>query len=78
MVATRKEITEMSSPMPLELNQEQRDVLLRGLRFVRSAAMLTPEDPTERSVAKRNAELQKISELASLLDGMPPAQETTV
>lgn len=72
------ESTRMSDMLTFELDDKQRDVLLRGLRYVRRSVMLTPQDPTDEIVEGRNAELAQLSELSDLLSGKPVAQETSV
>lgn len=61
----------MSELLTFELNAEQRECLLRGLRYVRSSMMLNVEDPTPEYVEDRNKQLRKVSALADLLSGKP-------
>lgn len=72
------ELTGMSNHLTYELSKEQRDTLLRGLRYVRSSIMLTPEDPKPDTSDRRGMELQRVAMLAELLEGQPIAQETSV
>jgi len=72
------ESTRMSDLLTVEIDEKQREVLLRGLRYVRRSVMLTPQDPTEEVIENRKAELQKLSELSELLTGKSVAQETSV
>jgi len=68
----------MSDLMSLELNKEQREVLLQGLRYVRSSIMLNVEEPTPSYVAERNTRLREVSDLSNLLNGRPVAEKATV
>lgn len=68
----------MSDLMPLELTQQQRDILVRGLRYVRSSVMLTTQDPTPELDQARNDELQQLAELTAILKGEAVTQETSV
>lgn len=64
----------MSDMYAFEVNKEQRDVLLQGLRYVRSSIMLNVEDPTPEYVAERSSRLQAVSELTNLLNGLPVSE----
>ena len=68
----------MSDSLTFELNDEQREVLLRGLRFVRRAIMLKQEDPTLEYVEKRSGELQDVEALSNLISARPVAEEAVV
>ena len=61
----------MSDLLSFDLSKSQRDVLLQGLRYVRSSIMLTVEDPTPEYVSERTSRLCEVSDLASLLTGAP-------
>jgi hypothetical protein len=58
----------MSESLHLELNDRQREILLRGLRFVRSSRMLEFRDATETTEDERRDELTQIRALSDLLD----------
>jgi hypothetical protein len=58
----------MSAVMPLDLNDRQRELLLRGLRFVRSSRMLEFRDTAEITEDERRDELGEIRRLQELLD----------
>jgi len=60
--------TLMNAALHLELNDRQRELLLRGLRFVRSSRMLEMRDQSDLTDAERAAELSEIRQLAELLD----------
>ncbi len=68
----------MSELLPLELNQQQRDVLIRGLRYVRSSVMLTTQDLTPELEQARAEELRQLAELNSILKGEAVTQESPV
>jgi len=58
----------MSTALNLELNDRQRELLLRGLRFVRSSRMLEFRDTAEITEDDRRQELGEIRRLYELLD----------
>jgi|Marorgknorr_s2lv_3_1036020.scaffolds.fasta_scaffold89648_1 hypothetical protein len=68
----------MSDSLTFELNDDQRDVLLRGLRFVRRSIMLKQADPTPAYVEKRSDELQDVEALSNLISARPVAEEVVV
>jgi hypothetical protein len=63
----------MSETMSVGLTQEQREILLRGLRFVRSAVALEVYDSTPETDAQRSSKLREIRQLADYLEGVRPA-----
>lgn len=66
----------MNDPVNLELNHQQRDLVLEGLRYIRSARRLAFRDPLAPPDEQRNAELRVIGELLGQLD--PDAARATV
>jgi len=68
----------MSELMTLELTSQQRDVLIRGLRYVRSSVMLSTQDPTPELDEARTGELRQLAELTAILKGEAVKQETSV
>ena len=59
----------MNEMISLELTKEQRDVLLQGLRFVRSRIMLDINDlPTPESQDERQTDLRQVTELTEHLN----------
>lgn len=74
----QSEFTPMSDLLTVELNKEQRDEILRGLRYVRSSVMLTPEEPSSQVAEKRNEKLQRLAALSELLSGQEVVQNTTI
>ena len=63
----------MSHSLHLELNKNDREVLLRGLRYVRSSVMLEFREPSPRDTEQRRSQLQQIASLVEQLDGTPAA-----
>ena len=72
------EFVGMSDLLTLELSNEQRETLLRGLRYVRSSIMLTPEEPSDAIAAGRKAELKKVAALSELLNGQAITEKASV
>lgn len=68
----------MSDLLTVELNKEQRDEILRGLRYVRSSVMLTPEEPSPQVAEERNEKLQRLAALSELLTGREVTQNATI
>lgn len=62
-------IDPMNVSMQIELNDRQRDLLLRGLRFVRSSRMLEFRESAEITEDERKNELGEIRMLVDMLDG---------
>ena len=58
----------MSDMLHLELTDRQRELLLRGLRFVRSSRMLEIRDVPDTIEEERKTELTEIRELVAILD----------
>jgi hypothetical protein len=63
----------MGETLTVGLTNDQRDLLLRGLRFVRSAVLLEMEEPTPEYVAGRTSQLNEIESLVEQLNGPQPA-----
>lgn len=55
------------SDQTLELTRDQQDLLLKGLRFVRSAVALDMQEYTPDVEAERRRQYDQISELETLL-----------
>ncbi len=58
----------MSDLMHLELTDRQRELLLRGLRYVRSSRMLEIRETPDTSAEERTNELSEIRHLVAMLD----------
>ena len=62
----------MSESINLELTKDQKEILLKGLRFVRSSIMLDINDlPTNESEDERRANLRQVTELAEHVTRAP-------
>lgn len=62
----------MTETITLEVTKEQKEILLRGLRFVRSSAMLNMNDlPTSESEEERRSEIRQVTELTEHLSRAP-------
>jgi len=57
----------MSDLLQLELTDRQRELLLRGLRFVRSSRMLETRASSDITDDERKNELVELRELSDLL-----------
>ena len=66
----------MSESMKIGLTQDQRDLLLQGLRFVRSSVLLEIQDPTPEVVETREGQLHNIEALVEQLSGSQQADTT--
>jgi hypothetical protein len=62
----------MSESMTLELTQQQRDLVLEGLRYIRSSRRLEFREPLNPQNERRDADLRVIAELMGQLDPSPP------
>jgi len=58
----------MNAALQIELSDRQRDLLLRGLRFVRSSRMLEFRDSSDLTDDERQAELKDIAQLRQILE----------
>ena len=63
----------MSETLNVGLTKQQREILLRGLRFVRSAVMLDVREPSADVDADRAAQVREIGRLVEQLEGSRPA-----
>lgn len=59
----------MSAELRLELSSTQQEILLKGLRYVRSSVALEMIDPTEEVEQNRRRQYAQIAELEGLLTG---------
>ena len=57
------------SELNLQLTLKQQELLLRGLRYVRSSVALDPMDWTEEVEADRQRQYAEIKEIEELLNG---------
>ncbi len=58
----------MSELTHLELNDRQRELLLRGLRYVRSSRMLEIRETPDKDAEERSNELTEIRHLVAMLE----------
>jgi len=58
----------MSDFMTLELTQQQRDLVLEGLRYIRSSRRYEFRDPLNPQSERRDTDLRVIAELMGQLD----------
>jgi len=63
----------MSELMTLELTQQQRDLVLEGLRYIRSSRRYEFREPQNPQNEQRDADLRVIADLMGQLD---PTQAT--
>lgn len=66
------------SDSQFELTHDQKELLLRGLRFVRSSVALDMCDFSEDISAQRDLEYEKIGRLQELLERVPVAETAPV
>lgn len=66
------------SDLNIQLTRKQQEILLRGLRYVRSSIALDSQDWSERLEAERQKQYQEISEVESLLNGAKIVEPATV
>lgn len=57
----------MNNLLQVELTSYERDVLIRGLRYVRSAIMLETRDPEPADENRRSGQLDQIRMLSERL-----------
>ncbi len=62
----------MASLLQVELTSDERDVLLRGLRYVRSAIMLETREPSVEDTRRRSNLLDEIQNLSQRLENSDP------
>jgi hypothetical protein len=65
-------ITAMDGLLQIELTSHERDVLLRGLRYVRSAIMLETREPSADDTRVRSGLLDEIQNLSQRLENTDP------
>jgi len=61
----------MDLNVSVEINHDQRTLLLEGLRFIRSARKLEFRDPMAPTSDRREAELKQIAALMERLNSLP-------
>jgi hypothetical protein len=63
----------MSETLTVGLTNQQRELLLRGLRFVRSAVALEIREPSPEVDADRATQMREIGRLVEQLEDSRPA-----
>jgi len=63
----------MSETLTFGVTEDQRELLLRGLRYVRSAVALEIREPSPEVVADRSTQLKEIGRLVAQLEDARPA-----
>jgi hypothetical protein len=63
----------MSETLTVGLTKQQRELLLRGLRFVRSSVVLEIREPSSEVDADRATQVREINRLVEELEGSRPA-----
>lgn len=61
-----------------ELTRDQKEILLRGLRFVRSSVALDVCDHTDEIEAARRSQYEEIGRLQELLEEAPVVEGASV
>jgi hypothetical protein len=62
----------MDGMLQVELTTQERDILVRGLRYVRSSIMLELRDPTRDDEYRRSVMLDEIQNLSQRLESTDP------
>ena len=68
----------MSGSMTLDISQHEREILLQGLRFVRSYVMLEIRDPSPEADEQRARKLKEIDALSAQLQAQNPAEQARI
>ena len=68
----------MNAELKLELSPHQQELILRGLRYVRSSVALDMVDYTPEVEAKRREQYAEIEELKNLIEGVATRSPATV
>ncbi|HEX4072080.1 MAG TPA: hypothetical protein VHX68_12940 [Planctomycetaceae bacterium] len=63
----------MSETLTVGLTKQQRELLLRGLRFVRSSVVLEVREPSPEVDVDRATQVREINHLVEQLEGSRPA-----
>jgi hypothetical protein len=63
----------MSETLTVGLTTQQRELLLRGLRFVRSSVVLEIREPSTEVDTDRATQVREINRLVEQLEGSRPA-----
>lgn len=63
----------MSDSVNVDLTPEQRELLLRGLQYIRSSVLLDMQKPSAAVATEREQQLDRIESLVSHLEDARPA-----
>ena len=66
----------MSETQSVDLTKQQQELLLQGLRYVRSSTLLNICEPSPEVEENRKNRLQEIAGLVEQLNGSQPANTT--
>ena len=66
----------MSETLNVELTEQQQELLLKGLRYIRSSVLLEIREPSPEVEEDRRVRLQEITSLVDQLNGSHPANAT--
>lgn len=62
----------MNDVLQVELTTHERDVLLKGLRYIRRSVMLETRDPTKEDELRRSGLIDEIQMLSQRLEATDP------
>ena len=68
----------MNQSIAIEFDKEERDLLLLGLRHVRSSIAMEVQDPTEENVRLRRDRIRDVEQLIARLSGAPTESTANV
>ncbi len=68
----------MNDVIQIDLSEHERDILLKGLNFVRRSVMLETREPSANDELRRSGLLDEIHNLAQRLDASTPFSPTKV
>ena len=68
----------MSNTVSVALSEQQCEILLRGLRYVRSSLIFDVRDPDEKLDPERASELKEIAALSDQLSSRATRETSTV
>ena len=66
------------SDLNVTLTRKQQELLLRGLRYVRSSVALDPVDWSEEVEVERQRQYSEIAEIETLLNGVKKVEGAAV
>lgn len=68
----------MNDVINIDLSEHERDILLKGLNFVRRSVMLETRDPSANDELRRSGLLDEIQILTQRLEASSPLTPTKV